>query len=368
MFFVISVFAQEYEIDSFTKTFIDSNRGNRRVTAKVYYPNQDVVTNENYPVIVFGHGFVMNYSAYENFFETLVSRGYIVSFVTTEGSVFANHKAYSEDLAFMVSEIKNEANDSNSPIFELVGDSNALLGHSMGGGAAIVAASQVEVNTLVTFAPAKLRFNTTTPATEVFEESIVFSGSADGVTKPNENHIPLYESLGSSCKYFISITGGAHCYYAKPNGYCDFGERFSSRDITVTRSEQQEIMFTYVIPWLDYKLKNNHEAYELFQNTLLNATDVTYQNECNNNSRIVIGELPETSFDVQIGPNPVRSFININTSDEYEIERVEVYNKSGKLFLNSKSKQLDLSALKRGIYLMKVYSNGKTISKKIVVE
>ncbi|MCH2032654.1 MAG: T9SS type A sorting domain-containing protein [Tenacibaculum sp.] len=368
MFFVISVFAQEYEIDSFTKTFIDSNRGNRRVTAKVYYPKQDVVTNENYPVIVFGHGFVMNYSAYENFFDTLVSRGYIVVFVTTEGSVFANHKAYSEDLAFMVSEIKNEANDSNSPIFELVGDFNALLGHSMGGGAAIVAASQVEVNTLVTFAPAKLRFNTTTPATEVSEESIVFSGSADGVTKPNENHIPLYESLGSSCKYFISITGGAHCYYAKPNGYCDFGERFSSRDITVTRSEQQEIMFTYVIPWLDYKLKNNPEAYELFQNTLLNATDVTYENECNNNSRIAIEGLPETSFDIQIGPNPVKSFVNINTSDEYEIERVEVYNKSGKLFLNSKSKQLDLSALKRGIYLMKVYSNGKTISKKIVVE
>lgn len=185
MFFVISVFAQEYEIENFTKTFIDSNRGNRRVTAKVYYPNQDVVTNENYPVIVFGHGFVMNYSAYENFFDTLVSRGYIVAFVTTEGSVFANHKAYSEDLAFMVSEIKNEATDSNSPIFELVGDSNALLGHSMGGGAAIVAASQVEVNTLVTFAPAKLRFNTTTPASAVFEESIVFSGSADGVTKPN---------------------------------------------------------------------------------------------------------------------------------------------------------------------------------------
>lgn len=153
-----------------------------------------------------------------------------------------------------------------------------------------------------------------------------------------------------------------------PNGYCDFGERFSSRDITVTRSEQQEIMFTYVIPWLDYKLKNNHEAYELFQNTLLNATDVTYENECNNNSRIAIEGLPETTFDIQIGPNPVKLFVNINTSDEYEIERVEVYNKSGKLFLNFKSKQLDLSALKRGIYLMKVYSNGKTISKKIVVE
>ncbi len=246
----------------------------------------------------------------------------------------------------------------------MVGDSNALLGHSIEGGAAIVAASQVEVNTLVTFAPAKLRFNTTTPALAVFEESIVFSGSADGVTKPNENHIPLYESLGSSCKYFISITGGAHCYYAKPNGYCDFGERFSSRYITITRSEQQEIMFTYVIPWLDYKLKNNHEAYELFQNTLLNATDITYENECNNNSRIAIGELPETSFDVQIGPNPVRSFVKINTSDEYEIERVEVYNNSGKLFLNSKSKQLDLSALKRGIYLMKVYSNGKLFRRK----
>ncbi len=369
MFFVLSLFAQEYEVENFTKTFTDSNRRNRRVTTKIYYPKQQSTTNENYPVIVFGHGFVMNYSAYENFFDTLVSKGYIIAFVTTEGSVFANHKDYAEDLAFMINEVKNEAMDNSSPIFNLVGNTNALLGHSMGGGAAIVAASMVEVNTLVTFAPAKLRFNTTTPAMQVVEESIVFSGSADGVTKPDENHIPLYNSLGSSCKYFISITGGAHCYYAKPNGYCDFGERFSSRNISVTRSEQQEIMFTYVIPWLDYKLKNDTSSYDLFQDTLNNATEVTYENNCSIEFNSDVEKLPESSFSVQVGPNPTTSFVNINSSDEYEIERVEVYNQFGKLFLNSKGKQVvDLSSLQRGVYLMKVYSKGKTITKKIVVE
>ncbi|TCP24711.1 putative secreted protein (Por secretion system target) [Tenacibaculum skagerrakense] len=368
MFFVLSFFAQEYEIESFTKTFTDSNRRNRRVTAKIYYPKQLSTTTENYPVIVFGHGFVMNYDAYENFFDTLVSKGYIVAFVTTEGSVFANHKAYSEDLAFMINEVRNEANNSSSPIFNLVGNTNALLGHSMGGGAAIVAASMVDVNTLVTFAPAKLRFNTITPATQVTEEALVFSGSADGVTKPNENHIPLYNSLGSNCKYFISITGGAHCYYAMPNGYCDFGERFSSRDVSVTRSEQQEIMFTYVIPWLDYKLKNNGASYQLFKDTLNNDSNVTYENGCNNEFNLSTEKLPESSFSVQVGPNPTKSFVNINTSDEYEVEKVEVYNQYGKLFLDSKSKQVDLSSLQRGIYLIKVYSKGKTITKKIVVE
>ncbi|CAL2086649.1 T9SS type A sorting domain-containing protein [Tenacibaculum sp. 190524A05c] len=369
MFFVLSLFAQEYEIENYTKTFTDSDRRNRRVTAKIYYPNQQTSVNENYPVIVFGHGFVMNYSAYENFFDTLVSKGYIVAFVTTEGSVFANHRAYAEDLAFMVNQVKTEAMDSNSPIYNLVGDTNALLGHSMGGGAAIVAASMVEVNTLVTFAPAKLRFNTTTPATQVTEEAIVFSGSADGVTKPSENHIPLYESLGSNCKYFISITGGAHCYYAMPNGYCDFGERFSSRDITVTRSEQQEIMFTYVIPWLDYKLKNDSSSYDEFVNTLNNASEVTYDNYCSNELDIEIEKLPKSSFRVKVGPNPTKSSINISSSDEYEIEKVEVYNQFGKLFLNSKGKRVvDLSSLHRGIYLIKVYSKGKTITKKVVVE
>ncbi|MFY7670933.1 T9SS type A sorting domain-containing protein [Tenacibaculum sp. MEBiC06402] len=368
MFFVLSIFAQDYEIDSFTKTFTDSNRGNRRVTAKIYFPKQQTVNIEKYPVIVFGHGFVMNYAAYENFFDTLVARGYIVAFVTTEGSVFANHRAYSEDLAFMVNEVRNEASKSDSPIFNLAGYSNALLGHSMGGAAAIVAASQVDVNTLVAFAPAKLRFDTFTPASNVIEESLVFSGSSDGVTKPNEHHIPLYNSLGSSCKYFISITGGAHCYYAKPSGYCDFGERFSSRNISVTRSEQQEIMFRYVIPWLDYKLKNDIASYRAFRDLLNNDDDVTYENGCNNELTPSIEKLPETSFNVQVGPNPTRSFVNINTSDEYELEKVEVYNQYGKLFLNSKSKQVDLSSLQRGIYLIKVYSKGKTITKKIVVE
>ncbi|MCK8523652.1 T9SS type A sorting domain-containing protein [Aquimarina sp. D1M17] len=366
LFVAFSGIAQDYDVSSSSKTFRDASRRNRRVNARIYYPNisRENRSEINFPVIILGHGFVMGSDAYENFYDTLVPRGYIVVFVNTEGSFFANHDAYSKDLAFMVAAIQAENNNSGSVLSGIVDDKTALIGHSMGGGAATVAASMVEVETLVTFAPALLRFDTLTPASNVSEDAIVFSGTADGVTPPDEHHIPIYSNLGSSCKYLINITGGAHCYYANSNFFCDFGENSSSGDIQITRAQQQATTFQFLNSWLDYKLKGNTNAQQSFLIDLATSGDITSENTCDNPQ---VTYEPETVA-IQTFPNPTNKLLNIKIANDYELSKVEFYNQTGRLVHSSSTNQVDVSKLRPGHYLTKIYIGEATITKKVVIQ
>ncbi|GAA4273297.1 T9SS type A sorting domain-containing protein [Aquimarina gracilis] len=368
-FIVCSGIAQDYEISSSSKTFRDSDRRNRRVNARIYYPkitqiNQAEAPQGSFPVIVLGHGFVMGSDAYENIYDELVPKGYIVVFVNTEGSFFANHDAYSKDLAFMVNAIQAENTNQSSFLFGIVDDKTALIGHSMGGGAATVAASLVEVETLVTFAPALLRFDTLTPASLVSEDAIVFSGTADGVTPPQEHHIPIYNNLGSDCKYIINITGGAHCYYANSNFFCDFGENSSSGNIQISRSQQQAITFQFLNSWLDYKLKGDLGAQQTFLVDLSTSEDVTSENTCNNPVAIYEpAKIELTTF-----PNPANKVLNIKILDNQTFEKVEFYGQNGQLVRSSKKNHIDVSGMKPGHYLAKIYAGKTSITKKILIQ
>ncbi len=369
LFVVCSGIAQDYDVGSSSKTFRDGDRRNRRVNTRIYYPkitrqNQGQVTQGPFPVVVLGHGFVMGSDAYQNFYNTLVPRGYIVVFVNTEGSFFANHEAFSKDLAFMVGAIQAENNNPNSVLSGIVDDKSALIGHSMGGGAATVAASLVDVETLVTFAPALLRFDTLTPASMVSEDAIVFSGTGDGVTPPEENHIPIYDNLGSDCKYIINITGGAHCYYANSNFFCDFGENSSSGNIQITRSQQQAITFQFLNSWLDYKLKGDLTAQQTFLLDLATSGDITSENTCDNPE--VIYEPAE--IELKTFPNPADKVLNIKILDNQKLDKVEFYGQNGQLVRTSNTNQVDVSDLKPGHYLAKVYVDKTTVTKKVLIQ
>ena len=367
LFLSSGLIAQEYTVGFSSKTFRDADRRNRRVNARIYYPisaNTSQSVNEQFPVIVLGHGFIMGSDAYQNFYDALVPQGYIVVFVNTEGSIFANHIAYSEDLAFMVNAIQEENDNASSVLYQSVADKTALIGHSMGGGAATVAASLVEVETLVTFAPAQLRFDTLTPASEVTEDAIVFSGSGDAVTPADENHIPIYNSLGASCKYFINILGGAHCYYANSNFACDFGENSSSGNIQITRQEQQEIVFGYLNSWFAYKLKNDTSAQEQFISDL-SSDAIDYENGCLENNQATI---IDQNLTVIISPNPTTQKITIGTKNSNVFQKVEFYNQQGILIHTSYNKETYTSQIQSGNYILKIFTKKGITTKQLVVK
>ena len=257
---------------------------------EIYYPsisegNNTPVAFGQFPIIIFGHGFLMSFSAYQNLWEEFVPRGYIIAFPRTEEGLINDHQEFGWDLQFLVTRIQEEGVDNDSPIFGAVDNNTALMGHSMGGGAAFLAADSltqnqnIQLKTIIGLAPAESSSNgvsSISSALNVSTPALILSGSQDGVTPPEDHHLPMFNNLSSSYKTFISILGGAHCYFGEPNFFCDFGEATASSGISISRGDQQDITFDFVNLWLDYTLKDSCKQYNVFQDSVLNSTRITY--------------------------------------------------------------------------------------------
>ena len=123
------------------------------------------------------------------------------------------------------------------------------MGHSMGGGATILGASGfLGVDCIVGLAPAETNPSAVSAASGVTAPALI-SGEDDSVTPPNNHHIPIYNSLGSACKDFVSIENGSHCYFAEYNFNCAFGEIIPG---SLSREDQQELCYTVVRPFFNY--------------------------------------------------------------------------------------------------------------------
>ncbi len=298
---VFSASAQNFEIGHTTITFNDPNRTGgfgsgggpgRQIQSEIYYPadiaGTDVnVANGEFPIIAFGHGFAMVWDAYANIWEELVPEGYIIIFPRTEGGFSPSHEDFGMDLVLVLESMENLHTDNSSLFFDHIANSAGIMGHSMGGGAtALAAANNTNIKTIVGLAPAETTPSAEQAAANISVPALIFSADEDAVTPAADHHQPIYDNLASSCKYFINILGGGHCYYANSNFNCDFGENASGGNITITRAEQQAIMFTYLIPWLNLYLQPDCASSDTFITTLPNDSEVTYQSECTNGFQI----------------------------------------------------------------------------------
>lgn len=279
---IVHITFAQFAIGTRTITYNDPNRTGgfgsgggpgRQIQCEVYYPATSAGTNTpvldgEFPVVVFGHGFAMEWSAYQNIWQHLVPQGYIMIFPRTEGGFFPapSHNDFGLDLALVSERLLEEDEIFASPFYQKINGNSAIMGHSMGGGATILSAqNNSNIKTIIGLAPAETNPSAVSAAANVTVPALVLSGSSDGVTPPAEHHIPIYNGLSSSCKSFVSLTGGAHCYFANTNFNCDLGEGASSSGITLNRAEQQTMMNSLITPWLDYYLKDECLGYSNFQ-------------------------------------------------------------------------------------------------------
>ena len=271
----------QYQVGHTTITFNDPARTGgfgsgggtgRQIQTEIYYPaatsgDNVTVASGQFPVITFGHGFAMSWDAYTNIWQHYVARGFILAFPRTEGGLIPgpSHGDFGTDLKQVSDKMLALNSNANSIFNGKILQKAAIMGHSMGGGASfLAAANNTNIETVVGLAPAETNPSAIAAAANVSVPALVFSGSSDGVTPPADHHIPIYQGLTSSCKSFVSITGGAHCYYANTNFNCDFGESTSSTNISISRTEQQTAMYGILDPWLDFKLKGICESYAAF--------------------------------------------------------------------------------------------------------
>jgi len=282
-------FAADYKIGHTRIRFIDSSREKRWVPAEVYYPantqGNDVSVaaglEGKVPVIVFGHGFVMKWTAYQYLWEALVKQGYLVAFVVTESSFDAKHEDFARDMLFVLHSLEKAGHQQNSIFYNKLSGTNCIMGHSMGGGAAVLAAAaDSTVHCLVTFAAAQTHPSAVKAAKKIKQPSLFFGGGNDCITPQGKNQIPMYDSLPGNCNMFVSIKGGSHCYMADKNFACDFGEFTCSPKPGIERRRQHEKILQYLLPWLEAMLLDHKEKIPEILNMMKTDTTIICASNC----------------------------------------------------------------------------------------
>jgi pimeloyl-ACP methyl ester carboxylesterase len=355
--FSTNISAQPFDVGHTSITFYDSSR-NRNIETEIYYPADNPgenvpIASGNFPVIIFGHGFLMSWESYENFWTELVPNGYVICFPTTEMTLTPSHENFGLDLKFSAIQMQNENNDNSSLFFNSLAPKTGLLGHSMGGGASFLAAENNSIiSTLVTFAAAETSPSAISASLNITVPTLIFSGDDDCVAPPNENQTLMYNELASNCKTHISIIDGGHCYFADDNFNCSLGESFCNPTLDITREEQQLITFNFLKLWLDYSLYDDLNSFNDFDDLLQSSTQINFNQFCN---PLTVQDISEQNS-IKIYPNPAIDKLNLHIPIEHTDGILTIYNLVGQQVYQSLitniNNQIDLSNYPNGPYFI----------------
>ena len=376
----------QYQIGHTSITFTDPARNNRPVLTEIYYPADSAGDNVAiaaglFPVIHFGHGFVMVWSAYQNFPDTLVPQGYILCFPRTEGSFSPNHTEFARDLAFLCSAMEAENTQPASAFFGHVMPRHCIMGHSMGGGCTVLAYQYNPdlIKCLATFAAANTNPSAIAVAPGVQAPSLTFAGSYDCIAPPAQQARAIYEALDSAaCKIYFNIDGGSHCQFANANTNCSLGESFSGcATPPVTRQAQQALVNGVLLPWLNFYLREDQGAWPVLLDALATANGFSSENTCLGITRL--SEPPAAGPDWQLVGNILTDSslaVQITGISQNTVFDFFIFDASGKL-ITAVSGQwmapeapltISTAGFPRGVlYLVAVDQKGEKRGQKIIV-
>ncbi len=362
--------AQPYQNGHITATFIDSARSNRAVEVEIYYPADVAGDNvgfaaalSNAPVIAFGHGFVMTYEAYFNVRDAVVSQGYIIAFPTTEGSFSPSHEEFGKDLAFVRRQMAVLGNTTGSVLSGKVDTFNCVMGHSMGGGAAFLAAAgDNTIKSIAALASAETTPSAINAAGSITAPALVFAGANDCVTLPADNQLPMYDGLASACKTYISIIGGSHCQMAESSFTCNFGESTCTPQPAITRPQQHEVIDRYLIPWLDYHLRASCTQGAFFDSSVVADAAITYQYNCVLCPSLSVAETLK-EYAAVVYPNPCEGYIQVRLPDNLPAS-VRIFSMAGSKLAEhtvTNGERLNVAGLSSGIYFYEVVGSDHSV-------
>lgn len=379
-----SLIAQPFKTGHTTIDLIDASRNNRVIATEIYYPadadGDNVIltksVGEKFPLISFGHGFVMTWDAYKNIWEALVPQGYIVAFPTTESSFAPSHATFGKDLAFVVSALFAKSQETTSIFYNRIDTMNCVMGHSMGGGSAFLAAQfSSAIKTIATLAPAETSPSAIAAAASLEIPSLIFAGGNDCITPPQTNQVPMYKALVSSCKTYISIDGGSHCQMADNNVLCSFGEATCSPKPTISSEQQHSIINGYLIAWLDYQLKKDCMAGAKFDSIIALDPRIDFLKIC---LLCDVNASVDVEFDknIEIYPSHFtdRIFIKNNNVKTSSIE-VNMFSAYGEIVMAASLQNVSTNTIMElhvpyglpvGMYTVRLSYDGKSLSRKLI--
>ncbi|WP_439657406.1 alpha/beta hydrolase family protein [Lentzea sp. HUAS TT2] len=234
----------------------------RSVPARVHYPatasgvNQPVATGR-FPAIAFGHGFFQATSKYTSTSTHLASWGFVVVVPTTQGGLSPSHSAFADDLNTGLAWLVAQDATAGSRFREHI-TTTALgaSGHSMGGGAAVLAAARnPKITTISTYAAAETNPSAKDAAATLRAPAQFLAGSQDTITPPGEHQRPMFAAKAPS-KQLRTITGGFHCGFMDSSGlFCDNG--------SITRAAQLVAAKRVITSWFRHYLAGDAAARDL---------------------------------------------------------------------------------------------------------
>lgn len=367
----ISSFGQPYAIGTTTQTFVDGTRNNRSIGCSIFYPATVAGTNTpfvnaTFPVIAFGHGFVMTVDAYQNIVDLLVPQGYIVALPTTEGGFSPSHLNFGQDLAFIIMQLKLAHTQSNSMFFQHIAPKAGVMGHSMGGGCAHIAATLTsEINALCTLAPAETNPSAISASQNIAIPSLIIAGANDCITPVNTNQLPMYNAISNSnCKSLVAITGASHCQMANANFNCTFGELTCSLAPTINRSQQHLVLANYITLWFNSFLKDSCSDRDQLIQTFATSSSASTQWQCSSCS---LSSNSNEVIPVSGIPNPSKDKLEFNLASN-QIRTIQILDLQGKLILEKKESNLILlESIPSGTYIVVlVTKDGATLEQKLI--
>ncbi len=358
----------------------------RTIGTEVYYPATTTGTNTpvasgQFPVVVFGHGFVMTYDNYDNIFNRLAALGYIVLLPRTEGSTSPVHADFGADLAFLASAGMNLNTVSSNTILNTfngkVIQKSAIGGHSMGAGSSFLgAASNSTITCLFNMCAATTNPSSINSASLVTVPSLLISGEMDSVadTTVQNSH---YTATASLKKFHVIITGAKHCDFGNGTSFlCTFGQPACSG--TGCNAILFARYMSYLEPFLANQLKSDCTAGNTFMTLIQNpSTDRAGRKITGTLACLATGLISKTKAELfSVFPNPVNDKLIVSYTSEHNTPvEFELYDISGRLMLTLSEttsnsivvkKELNTNQLEKGTYILFVRQNETKYAYKII--
>jgi dienelactone hydrolase len=182
-------------------------------SATVYYPTNAPGT---FPGVAVSPGYTETQSAINGWGTFLASHCFVVLTFNTNSSL-AQPPSRAQALLGAIDTLRKENDRGASPIFGKVNtDKFVVMGHSMGGGGALIAANgNPWLAASIPFTPwnSNSNFGSTTVPT------LIIAGQSDTIAPVNSHAWPFYQAIpGSTKKVYMEISGGSHSVANNPLG------------------------------------------------------------------------------------------------------------------------------------------------------
>lgn len=218
--------------------------GGSTFTAALYYPAITAgaggaldPSGGPYPAVSFGHGFLQSVEQYQSTLAHLATWGFLVIASRSEGGLFPSHANFAADLRHCLTYLETANGNPASWLHGQVRtDRFGLSGHSMGGGASILAAAaDPRVRAVANLAAAETNPSAVGAMSSVTVPISLIAGDDDTIV-PVGNHGQLMYNAGRAPKQLPVIRGGFHCGFVDANFlFCDSGALTRPAQLAITR-------------------------------------------------------------------------------------------------------------------------------------